>query len=230
MPNSIGERVKECRLALGMSQKELAEKAGLKQPTISALEKGPEGGGSSTSGSLASIAHALNVSALWLETGMGSKELSKARGYRKVYKDGHTGEEYEIRLLDSKGSCGDGKLNFQEDIFKAPLIKEARWFDRYHVKPEEVVAIYADGDSMANFIVDGDIVIFTTNFSDVRSGEIYVVDTPDGLRIKRLHKRVDGTVVLSSDNPDKIRYPDEYYTAEQASHISIMGKFIYRQG
>jgi phage repressor protein C with HTH and peptisase S24 domain len=221
----VGKRVKECREALKMSQKELARRAGLTQPTISSLENGK----SHSSGSLASIAKELGVSALWLETGRGNKEPTKHRSFRRIYPDGATSEEYEIRLLESKGSCGSGRHAF-EHTEKEPLIKEAKWFKKYDVKPEHIIAIYADGDSMSDFIVDGDIVIFRTAIDDIKSGKIYALDTPDGLRIKRLHRRVDGSVLLASDNPDKTRYPDELYTGEQARNLVIMGQFLYRQG
>lgn len=134
-----------------------------------------------------------------------------------------------IPLVEAKGSCGGGYLNFDPNG-KEPLVKEARWFRHHGVKPENTMAIYADGDSMANFIVDGDIVIFDRAERHIVSGTIYVVDTPDGLRIKRIHRRADGTVVLSSDSANKTRYPDEIYSPEQAEHLNIVGKFVYRQG
>ncbi|MNY43778.1 Peptidase S24-like protein [compost metagenome] len=83
---------------------------------------------------------------------------------------------------------------------------------------------------MAEFIVDGDIVIFKKGVSDLVGGQIYVIDTPDGLRIKRVLKRTDGTIVLSSDSDNKRKYPDEIYTPEQAAALKFKGSFIYRQG
>lgn len=131
----------------------------------------------------------------------------------------------------AKGSCGGGSLSTDYgDEIREQLVKEAGWFKKYAVKPEETLAIYADGDSMAEFIVDGDIVIFKRGVQDLVSGKIYAIDTPDGLRIKRVHKRSDGTVVLSSDNPNKARYPDEEYSAERAENLRFKGSFVYRQG
>lgn len=65
---SIGQRVREARKAAGLTQQQLAEKVGIKQSTLSELENGDSAG----SGHLAAMAAALNVSALWLQTGKGS--------------------------------------------------------------------------------------------------------------------------------------------------------------
>lgn len=70
---SIGTRIKEARLLKKLTQKQLADKVRVKQPTLSQLESGKSEG----STLIASFATALGVSAYWLETGKGERELSK---------------------------------------------------------------------------------------------------------------------------------------------------------
>jgi transcriptional regulator with XRE-family HTH domain len=64
---SIGQRIKERRKAIGLTQSQLAAKVGMKQSSISELENGD----SSSTTNVAKIAQALKVNALWLETGAG---------------------------------------------------------------------------------------------------------------------------------------------------------------
>lgn len=64
---NTGARIKQLRKSLGLTQKQLADKVGIKQPTVADLENGHSAG----SAFLASIANVLNVNALWLETGKG---------------------------------------------------------------------------------------------------------------------------------------------------------------
>lgn len=221
---TTGSRVKKCRLALKISQSELARRARLTQPTISSLESD----NSNTSGSLASIAQALGVSALWLETGLGPKEIQGTLPYTNST---HAPVVHAIPLLESKGSCGNGRHHFGELYdYTRPIEVSERLISKYHVKPAKLIALYADGDSMTSFIVDGDIMIFNTEQDGLQSGAIYLLDTPDGLRVKRIHRRVDGQVILSSDNPDKTRYPDEPYTQDQAALLTITAKFVFRIG
>lgn len=138
-------------------------------------------------------------------------------------------ETGSITWWDVRGACGGGIFN-EEQLPKGHLIKEAGFFRKYGLKPEEAFAIYADGNSMANFIVDGDIVIFNRVRTEPVSGQIFAIEHPDGLRIKRLRRKINGNWLLESDNPDKARYPDEEIDADQAELLKIHGQFVYRQG
>ena len=53
---------------------------------------------------------------------------------------------------------------------------------------------------------------------------------PDGLRIKRLRRLIDGGWALESSNPDKHRYPNETIAPDHADLLKILGEFVYRQG
>jgi transcriptional regulator with XRE-family HTH domain len=69
---SLAWRLKSAREAVGLTQKQLASAAGLKsQGAIGMLESGARHGTTFT----AQIAAALRVSALWLETGDGPRDL-----------------------------------------------------------------------------------------------------------------------------------------------------------
>lgn len=60
----FGNRLRECREALGMAQKDLAAESGVNKSTISRLESGASA--MATGGIVASLAQALNVSADYL--------------------------------------------------------------------------------------------------------------------------------------------------------------------
>ena len=117
-----------------------------------------------------------------------------------------------------------------EEIPKGTLVKEASFFKRYDLKPGNAIAIYADGNSMADFIVDGDIVIFDRSKIEPRSGKIFLIDHPDGLRIKQLRRQIDGSWVLESRNPDKRQFPDEVIAPSHTEYLKIAAEFVYRQG
>ncbi|MNJ46306.1 LexA family protein [Pseudomonas alkylphenolica] len=65
---TLKDRIHSRRVALGLSQQQLAEKAGVSQVTIQHLESGRN----ATSKKLVEIARALNVSAEWLDSGKSS--------------------------------------------------------------------------------------------------------------------------------------------------------------
>ena len=66
--NTIGERLKHARKKAGLSQVELAKKAGIKQASISELERGS----SRSSGYIVQLANACGVSPEWLASGTES--------------------------------------------------------------------------------------------------------------------------------------------------------------
>lgn len=217
--STIGDRVRRKRKEARLSQGELALAAGLTQPTISALEKNK----SHRTGSLGAIARALNVNAIWLETGLGKEHYDDSPSNDNEDLDVHT-----IPLLDVKGSCGNGKP--YGDIDYTPITISANLLRKYHVPVVNVLGLYADGDSMSPYIVHGDIMFFDTSAASFKDNNIYLIDTPDGLRVKRVHKRLDGSIVLRSDNPDKTRFPDDTYSTEQAAQMDVKGRFLFRIG
>ncbi|WP_227461685.1 XRE family transcriptional regulator [Cupriavidus pauculus] len=228
MPHrNVGQRVKERRKELGYSQKELAEKCNLTQPTISSLERGD----SKTSGNLATIAHHLKVSALWLETGRGDKDIAQVKQIRRVGGNGTVEKEYEIRVLPSEGSCGGSPDGPDGTKLESPIIKRSQFFTEYGVKPENVVAVVADGHGNAPEIKHRDIVLFDTeNTLSMASGEVYALRTPMGTRIKRVVFRSDGQLTLSNLNRENGAYADEVYATPADAKVEPLGRYFYREG
>lgn len=241
---TIGNRLDEAMQLAGFdSQSALARASGVPQPTINRIlkgvgKKGPE------AETLRKLALACRVTFEWLYEGIGAPQRPststttlqltdhphrRAADFELVSADQTDAEVGEIEYWNAKGSCGGGVLNF-EDIPKGRLVKESTFFSKYSVRPSNLFAIYADGNSMADFIVDGDIVIFDKSRRTPISGEIFLIEHPDGLRIKQLRREIDGTWVLESRNADKRRYPDERIDPGQEALLKILGQFVYRQG
>ena len=175
------------------------------------------------------IEEAFKLPAGWLDRPSDSTAVPDATLARYAVVEADPEQAMEVEFMDVMGSCGGGVLNLGAER-RAPLMKEPQWFRRYGVKPADALAVWADGDSMADFIVDGDIVIFDRSKTLPRSGKIFLLEHPDGLRIKRLRQQFDRSWIMESNNPDKRRYPDELVTAEQAEHLRVIGQFVYRQG
>ena len=74
--SDIGDRIKEMREALGISQAELAEKVGVKRNTVSSWEtlRRPP-----SNGSILFICRQFGVSQAWLEAGIGSMFAQKTK-------------------------------------------------------------------------------------------------------------------------------------------------------
>ncbi len=79
----LKDRLKHARRLSGLTQTELAEKAGIAQASISEIERGL----SRTSGHLVKIAQICGVSPLWLAEGVGSIPAPTEAGYALVGED-----------------------------------------------------------------------------------------------------------------------------------------------
>lgn len=229
---TMNERLTQAREAKGLRKSAFAKLIGVSAPTVTDWESGKikriEGA------NLINAAAVLGVSADWLLTGKNqptnkfSIQQVKA-DYGLLSADEVEAETGKIEYWNVRGSCGGGFLNYDQ-MPKGHLIKEATFFKKYGVRPENTFAIYADGDSMADFIVDGDIVIFDKSKTQPISGQIFAIEHPDGLRIKVIRRSIDGSWTLESKNQDKRSFPDEVIPAGHAELLKIHGQFVYRQG
>lgn len=223
---TVGQRVKKCRHERALSQKKLAQLAGLRQPSISSLESGEN----STTRNIVFLANALHVNPDWLQTGRGNKYPTEVT----APKDDH--RVISVCIRPSDRSCGGratGRRGDDEYATKrSSAIIDGRLLDSQGVASATVFALIADGDAMANFIVHNDTVFFSPapRQGRLESGQIYAFQTPNGPRIKRVHHRSDGQVILSCDHLDKTRHPDEVLSAEQTGKLDVLGEFIVRQG
>jgi transcriptional regulator with XRE-family HTH domain len=96
---SIGQRIRAARKNAKLTQAELAAKVGMKQGSLSELETGESTGTTL----VASIAAALGVSALWLETGKGvpnAIEVDRAEAEHEQKARMILAWEDEINFLD----------------------------------------------------------------------------------------------------------------------------------
>lgn len=235
--NDLASTIAAAREKKGMNQSELARAVGV---SPQAVQKWEAGASVPRPSKLKAIAGVLGINVRSLVPAYIATDddvlvevpegMPPPAGAQRVESADETDQEVDqIPYWDAKGSCGGGFLNY-EQMPKGHLVKEASFFKRYHIKPENAVAIYADGNSMANFIVDGDIVIFDRSRTEPRSGKIFLIEHPDGLRIKQLRREIGGAWVLESLNPDKSKYPDERIEPSHGALLKIYGEFVYRQG
>ena len=222
------DRLKAARKHAGITQAQLAERIGLNQTSISDLERGK-----SVSSSFSyQIASVCGVNPRWLVMGVG--DMLSATGEAEDPAEYGAPSEDEYALIpqyDARASAGDGCLNEHVEI-KGGLAFKRDWLRKLGLKPENLQVIYAEGDSMADTIMDGEVMLVDCVDREPRSGKIYAILRPDGgVSVKRLiQKSVTGTWTVASDNPDKRRYPDEDASAEVLHDIPIIGRMAWRGG
>lgn len=127
-------------------------------------------------------------------------------------------------------SAGNGHVVFDYEIVEdqEPASYKLSFFQKNGMNPNRVKRFRATGDSMAPNICDGDAILVNLDETDIIDGKTYAIRYGESLRVKKMHKRLDGTLVLQSINP---AYRDEEIPPHIANEqITIVGRVRDRSG
>lgn len=185
------------------------------------------------------IAKAFNLSLDWISTGQGAVyttpyEISNARPSTKsitIWQDGDPLPDDMVSIdfyPEVYGSMGNGWLN-EEPTTKSKLWFREETLRECNVNARSTKAFVAAGDSMAPEINDGQTIAIDTSATHIYDGEIYAFLKNGELKIKYLFRRGDGFRAVSR-NPDKVRFPDEFYTTSdiESENIIILGQYWWK--
>lgn len=170
---------------------------------------------------IAALAAACHVSLEWLATGLGLPTNGTF-----IALDSLNREIVQVPILDVNAGAGPAVDNDGAEIV-AHLPFLVGFLRKLHIKPERVRAVRARGDSMEPTVPDGMLVLINTAVSDLQDGRIYAIRAPDGLRLKRIQRQIDGSVMLISDNRDK--YLPETLSREEAETIEVAGRAFWTE-
>lgn len=129
-------------------------------------------------------------------------------------------------------ACGNGSQAAYEIVEESdPAIFKLSWFRAERIKPEKCKRFRVKGDSMETTLFDGDSVLVNMEENEpakIIDGKVYAIRYGSDLRIKRLFKKLDGSLRLVSDNQ---AYPIEDIAADVAQeHITIIGRVRDKSG
>ncbi|MBB3004408.1 phage repressor protein C with HTH and peptisase S24 domain [Paraburkholderia tropica] len=244
--NTFGDRVREKREELGMSQEGLGKAAGISQSTIAQIERGRNQG----TKHILSLARALGVDAEWLETGRDAKHipaktdasdidqtwdlmrrlLPEDKGNVVVWERPEDLEPDENRVwidrYDYHFSAGTGLIQWEIREKKA-LPFDVGFFKALGSRPKDCKLLTVRGDSMEPFLFNRDMMMVDSTKVNVRDGQVYAIYFEDEPLVKQVFKQVGGGIMLHSYNG---KYPDRIVPAESMELIKIVGEVIYRSG
>jgi len=127
--------------------------------------------------------------------------------------------------------AGGGVINYEIEEGTQKLY-EYSWFAKEHMNPKHVRRFKVKNDSMEPTIYSGDSVLVNmeeNDISQVIDGRIYAIRYGDELKIKRLIKKLDGSLTLYSDNKE-IYKPEDLSPEMVQEHITIIGRVRDKSG
>ncbi|MFK3941886.1 helix-turn-helix transcriptional regulator [Pseudomonas monteilii] len=134
-----------------------------------------------------------------------------------------------IPQYDAKAAAGLGSENPHVEI-RSTLAFKRNWLRSKGVKPEHLIVIYAEGQSMQPTINDQDVLLIDRSKVDPVDRSVFVLSSGEGAIVKRLIQSPIGTWTLRSDNEDKDEHPDRYFLRSDGNEHRIIGQVIWRGG
>jgi len=202
---TMGERIKELRIKMNITQEELGKVIDVKRSAIRKYEYGEVE--NIPRSSIQKMADYFNVQPAYL---MGWIDEKNSDFDDSIF---YKIETKKIPLLGDI-ACGQ------------PLIINEE-FESYVECGTEIqadFALHCQGDSMINArIQDGDIV-FIRKQDMVRNGEIAAVRIEDEITLKRVYYYPDQQKIIL--NPENSKYEPLVYMGEELDHIQIIGKAV----
>ena len=214
---SAGERLKEARNKLRLSQAELGVPFEYAYSKVRDMESGKQ---KITMEIAAGFEDKFSISSSWLLSGTGEMFLPLSsdsfpastgdpvgsddllnRGMADMQTKGVAGGMVRIPVYDARGDCGPGAINYhdQVDTWMSFTPEFAR--ATFGTVGKGLKSLRASGNSMVPTINEGDMVVLDSSETTLtRDGSIYVLQMGGTTVVKRLQRLPGNIVRVASDN------------------------------
>lgn len=243
--NTYGSRLLIAMEAKNATRKDLASALGVSVQAVGDVLRGKSG--AFTAENNAKAARYLGVNPNWLATGNGQMKspidetttylLTKGAKYGvqpvAVFDDGDVlSDDYiQIKEYEIKFSAGNGRTPVFDELTDSVVATFRRdWFHRMGINPARAIRVKVHGSSMYPLLHNGDSVVVNLAETNIINDKVYALRYGDELRIKRLYRKLDGSLILHSDNPDFIPRDEEVPPSVVESSISIVGRVRDKSG
>jgi phage repressor protein C with HTH and peptisase S24 domain len=181
------------------------------------------GGRELPSSALVSLARATGVRLEWLATGEGPMQGDSTPAEAPATPPGHV----LLPLLEARAAAGNHGGLRSDHLVDFIAFSESFLKHTLRRAPQNLALLTASGDSMDPTIRDGDLLLVDTSARDIQSSRVYVLEVNGALLVKRIQVRLDGSLIVKSDNA---AYEAEVLRAEDAGTLRILGQVVWHAG
>jgi len=160
----------------------------------------------------------------YLMLGRGNLQVEDVRVPYKV-SDGLAPDGFIlVPHYEVQASAGNGSLVHSEQIvdylaFKADWVRNT-----LGVAQKDLALISVKGDSMEPGLSNEDLILVDMRKNRVEDNAIYVLQFDGTLLVKRIQRKLDGSMHVMSDNP---RYEAEVVSADRAADLHVLGRVVW---
>lgn len=231
----LKDRLKLARKEAGLTQTELAERVGIKQASVSEIERGV----THSSTHVMTMAVVCGVDPFWLAYGEGSPRLQKlveAKMIKTEPPDETTRSLPDTAAYAEEGFCEipylskvsrvGGGLPLLTFVEGKALRLSSQVFESAGVEPRAAACSVLKQSNMEDLIKSQSLFAYDSDFIEVLDGEIYAYDHLGTQRVSYLYNTPAGGVRLRHANSSA--YPDEPLTARDfTDDIVILGRVFW---
>jgi phage repressor protein C with HTH and peptisase S24 domain len=223
---STADRILKRMKVLDLQHKDLIAATGASKGTVTNWISGVN---NPTGNRLLLLAKALKTTPEWILTGQGSESNDSIQIIEPtIVTDDLRDHFIWIDVVEASFSCGSGEsIEFHFDVINGKIPFSPSFLKDKNVTEKTMKIIKAKGDSMADFIKDGDLVGINLAQTDIVDGEIYAVYLAGDGMIKQIFKEADGSLILHSLND---KYRDKVVTEENGKNFKVIGRQFWRAG
>ena len=201
---TLGQRVQMTRNELGMSQEEMAERAGISANALRTIEQDR---GNPTAATLTRLCSILNVSIDWL---LGLSPV----------------KQYDVNIIRGSETIPLFSISQLENITQVQAWKGAKDVEVMLRAGQENFAVRIENNSMFPDFKSGDIALVKLSDSTEFDGQTCVVSFDGQTLLRKFCNPKNGKILLKANNPD---YKDMEITAlDWKSKGKIIGVVIGR--
>lgn len=208
----LPDRIRKCAEIVG-SGDNLARIAGIPRRT---LENYLSGKSEPKATAIAHIAHAANVSADWLLTGVGPADTASESS--AVDRSLIDVPRYDLALSAGPGSFVDRAEHLDSIPFPPEFFTR-----RLGRKPDAMVIVETRGDSMQPTISDRDLVMIDTADHNM-TGAIWAFTYDDSVFVKRINVLPDALEIRSDNARD---YPSFTIDGPKLDRLHLIGRVVW---
>ncbi|WP_010323653.1 XRE family transcriptional regulator [Marinobacterium stanieri] len=226
MEDIISRNVAYLMSKQGLTQKELADAAGVSQPTIHKIVSGK----TDNSRHLWKVAKALGCEVEDLYSD-GLRTLDEIRNSKEAKIKESAGiyqpasEVFEVPVRNAEVSAGSGICVDHDRVVETVPVSLSR-LSAMGVDPHAAQIVNVNGESMDPTLMHGDQVMVNLAATRLLDGKVYAFEFEGETRVKRFSRRLDGAWRIISDNTDKNQYPDEVLANHNLDCIRIIGQVV----
>lgn len=217
----VADQLKILMKEHNVTQRKIAEIAGVSAPAVKKWFDG-DTKNIATKYSI-KIANYFNVSIEWLTNGVGCRYISESKQHQEQPVAGHE----LITIPNNKQNSYLYKYNILDDNQEKSITFDYSLLKYTGTEPGKTEFIKVDRNNMAPLLFDGEYAIIDTGNKDIEDGKIYALYIFEQIRINRLYKKIDGSIILKNENK---AFDDDVIPEDRRDIAKVLGKVIARFG